>query len=90
MTEDLRNNENRARFKNDSINAPSDCSSLSRPPSPGAMPPPLRGDAPMTLDPHFRGRGHQDNATVRPPERPRASYTREIQRRETRVVDKYK
>jgi hypothetical protein len=83
-------NENRAKHSA-SLNPPSDCSSLSRPASPGAMPPPIRGDAPVTSDPHFHGRLSTDNATVRPPERPRSHYAAEDRRRlNPRSGDTYK
>jgi hypothetical protein len=38
---------------------------------PNDLPPPLRGDAPMTLDPHAAGRHSFDNLAVKPGERPR-------------------
>jgi hypothetical protein len=58
--------------------------------SPNDLPPPIRGDAPLFVDPHQYGRKSFDNAVVKPGEKSRSSYTREIQRRETSIVDKYK
>jgi len=47
---------------------------------PNDMPPSIRGDAPMLMDPHANGRHSFDNQRSKPPERSRASYTSELAR----------
>jgi hypothetical protein len=64
--DDLRNNENRARFKNDSINTPTPCSADTRAASPGEQPPSIRPDSPLLVGPHDGGRNSHDNMTVKP------------------------
>jgi hypothetical protein len=74
-------NENRAHIGKSGIeNFMTPTTAQSRGPSPNDLPPPLRGDAPMTLDPHAGGRGHFDNATTKPGEKSRSSYTDELRR----------
>jgi hypothetical protein len=90
MAEDLRNNENRARFKNDSINTMTPRSAdgsiaggmrfdpASVPGNP--MPPGILG-APMTTDPHRHGQRSFDNTENKPGEATRAERSGETRRR---------
>jgi hypothetical protein len=77
-------NQNRAHIeKGGSVNRPTDMTAgggAAGPISPGEMPPPLRGDAPMTLDPHAGGRGAFDNMVNKPGERSRSSFTDTLRR----------
>jgi hypothetical protein len=77
MAEDLRNNENRARFKNDSINTMtlrsadgSIAGGMRFDPAksvPGnEMPPGILGPAGLLRDPHAGGRHSYDNLTTKP------------------------
>jgi hypothetical protein len=78
--EDYAGNENRAKHSA-SINPPSPCSSEYRAPSPNEQPPSIRGDAPMTLDPHKNFRHSIDNAERKPGEKSRAAESAETRRR---------
>jgi hypothetical protein len=82
MANEFINNENRARLK-DSINKPTDCSSVSRPASPGEMPPGiLNGNSvPMTLDSHSGGRHSHENMERPAGEKSRTARTAETRRR---------
>jgi hypothetical protein len=90
--DDLRNNENRARFKNDSINKMTprsadgsvaggsriDPNSLHG----NEMPPGiLNSGAPMTLDPHAGARRSNDNVRVKEGEVSRSARMTEVRRR---------
>jgi len=82
MTDEFRNNENRARLR-DSINKPSDMpvsAGAAGRVSPGEMPPSIRPDEPLCLDPHFGGRHSFDNAERKPGEKSRSSYTDVLRR----------
>jgi hypothetical protein len=89
MVEDLRNNENRARFKNDSVN-PMTPRSADGPVATGSfggvkgneMPPGIlnSNSTPWTLDPHQNQR-HSNNLANPSPERPRTQRTEETRRR---------
>jgi hypothetical protein len=91
MAEDLRNNENRARFKNDSVNPMtprfadgSIAGGMRFDPNsvPGnSMPPPIRGDAAISADPHRHGRNSFDNLANKPGEATRAERSGETRRR---------
>jgi hypothetical protein len=80
--DDLKGNENRARQEKAGVyNRMTPYESEYRAPSPNEPPPPLRGDAPMMLDPHARGRHSVDNLSVKPGEKSRSSYAAEDRRR---------
>jgi hypothetical protein len=82
--DDLRNNENRARFKNDSVNRmtpANEYAGCAPPRSFNDLPPPIRGDAPMMLDPHAGGRHGFDNMVNKPGEKSRAAESAETRRR---------
>jgi hypothetical protein len=87
--EQFKGNENRAKHSAN-INTPTDCSSVSRAPSRNDMPPSIRGDAPMTLDPHANARRSNDNRTLAPGEKSRAAESAETRRRIYSPIDKYK
>jgi hypothetical protein len=79
-------NENRARLS-DSRNLPTDrdagTSSGMRHdahsvPGNDIFAPPVRGDAPIRVDPHANARHSNESRTVRPAEKSRAAYTSEI------------
>src|SRR5690349_16664910 len=84
--DDLRNNENRARFKNDSINkmtprsADGPIAGGSRFDPANAVPAPeiprdrgICSATPMTKDPHIGGRHSNENRTVAPGEKNRSA-----------------
>jgi hypothetical protein len=80
----LRGNENRARSEVAGVRnrmSPCDGTGVAPPRSHNDLPPPIRGDAPMTLDPHANARHSNENRTVAPAEKSRSSYTSEVRRR---------
>jgi hypothetical protein len=66
MADDFTNNENRARLR-DSINKPFDMPAsggVASASPPNDLPPPIRGDAPMTLSPHDGGAPNASKPTT--------------------------
>jgi hypothetical protein len=89
MEDHLRNNENHARFKNDSVNRMSPRSAdgsvaggaiIDPNCVPGREQPPGILGAPINSDPHRHGR-HSNNISQKPPERPGSHYAEENRRR---------
>jgi hypothetical protein len=77
-------NENRAKFRRDSMNPMTPCTAdggVARARAHNDLPPPLRGDAPIFTDPHARLRYGADNLSVKPGEKSRAHYAAEDRRR---------
>jgi hypothetical protein len=85
------NNANRAHLeKGGSLNRPTPQGGVASARATNDLPPPIRGDAPMTLDPHAAGRHSHENMERKPGEVSRSARTAETRRRLEDRTPKYK